>query len=232
MFYIEWIPNGIIGKYKLVYEKEDYLTQEEIEYENKCVGKLKKQIGIYNRISEEINKNGFPNLSPSNYKNPTIEYPCFVFAPSINLGIQEVPVYKIIGSNWANLPKTQAPNYPKPRKVREILKGYLNINEKLKNTADNMKPIPVYKIFDEYFCDEGNHRLYVSRLLKKSTIKAEVVEFDYKNFLLNSNLCHTNFGYYICYKYNDKEEFFDISEIEKDNYIRLLEKYKKSTEIK
>ena len=229
MYFLSWDYEKDLPTCSVFYEKESYLSKTQQQEEEQVVNRLKELCEVFNSITEQINQNGFPDLCPSNYKYPEKEYPLYCLAPEKNIGIIEIECDKIIGGNWANIPFAEINGgYPKPRKFVDLLRGYLNLNDQLKNTRDSIPPIPVYKIFDDYFCDEGNHRLYVSRLLKFETIKAEVLEFDYFTFLQNSYLHTTSLLTYLAYPVGEKgyTQLNEINADEIEQYKKLKEKYK------
>lgn len=228
MYFLSWDYEKNLPTCSVFYEKESYLSQTEQQEEERVVSRLKELCEVFNSITGQINKNGFPDLCPTNYKYSEREYPLYCLVPQKNLGIFDIECDKIIGGNWANMPLAEVSGYPKPRKFTDLLMGYLNLNDHLRNTRDNIPPIPIYKIFDEYFCDEGNHRLYVSRILKFKTIKAEVLEFDYLAFLQNSYLHTTPLQDYIAYPISEDRyaSLNDVSADEIQQYIKLKEKYK------
>ncbi|MGB9812387.1 MAG: hypothetical protein ACPLVF_01945 [Thermovenabulum sp.] len=138
--------------------------------------------------------------------------------------IEEVPCERILGNGWANIPLEEVRgSYPKPSKVFRVLIGYLNLNSECRDTRNNMQPIPVYKIFDEYFCEEGNHRLYVARLLGLPKIKAEVYEIDYTEFLGKSKIFNYGGGYYIGVLKDNNDSYFlyPVDKEQAENYIKL-----------
>lgn len=184
MYFLRWkFEDDVLLPYcEVEYEEESYLDVNLQQKEHHAVTRLRDLSEIFNDISERINKKGFPDLCPPHYKILEEAYPLFYKAKSEKLGVLELDCDKIIGGNWANLPQAECPGYPKARKVWDLLVGYLNMNERLEKTEENIPPIPVFKIKEDYFCREGNHRLYVSRLLGRKTIKANVVELDYTPF--------------------------------------------------
>lgn len=219
-----------LGKCEVIYEEEEEgeISQEEKEKERNWLNHLRQNAETYNRISRQIAENGFPDLHPDNYKNSYDFYPLFTFAPVTYLGILDIPCDKIVGNNWANIPlKEVGGGYPKPGKLQTILMGYLNLNTKMENTKDTMKPIPVHKIFDEYFCDEGNHRLYAARLLGLPTIRAEVYEVDYVSLLKRTKLIERMDEDYIGILKEDSSYYsmYPITPLQKDSYLRLKNTY-------
>ena len=228
MFFLEWNFEKMLPSCSVCYEPESYLSQTEQQDEQHKVSRLQELCEVFNALTEKINQDGFPDLCPADYKIPEKSYPLYTLAPHRRLGVMEVECQKIIGGNWANLPHSANPNYPKPRKVTDLLTGYLNLNDDFKDTRSQIPPIPVFKIFDDYFCDEGNHRLYVSRLLQFKSIKAEVIEIDYLSFLKNSfQYKDTVFsGSYIAYaKEEPNHQLFEVTEEEINQYKKLKEQY-------
>ncbi|MGB9812386.1 MAG: hypothetical protein ACPLVF_01940 [Thermovenabulum sp.] len=67
--------NKKLGKCVVEYF-EDY---EDDIGERECYFKLIENAEIYNKISDFIEKNGFPDLHPTNYKDAYKEYPLFMF---------------------------------------------------------------------------------------------------------------------------------------------------------
>ena len=91
---------------------------------------------------------------------------------SVNLGIKEVPLDKIVGSveKYADFDKNFVPknNVVKQRWIN-IYIGY---------TSDSMFPMVIlYKIKDNYYVYDGNHRVSVAKFLNFVTIEAQVEEF-------------------------------------------------------
>lgn len=188
VYFLKWNYDGVLSTCSVVYELEPYFDRIEFRKEEQKVQRLQELCEVFNEIAERINQNGFPNLCPKNHKDPYETYPLFHLAKCRHIGVMEVRCNAIVGGNWANRPEALQEGYPKPRKLQDLLVGYLNLNEKLKDTKSLIPPIPVYKIMDDYFCEEGNHRLYATRLLGFKTIKAEVMEYDYISFLKETRL--------------------------------------------
>lgn len=91
---------------------------------------------------------------------------------SVNLGIKEVPLDKIVGSveKYADFDKNFVPknNVVKQRWIN-IYIGY---------TSDSMLPtVILYKIKNNYYVYDGNHRVSVAKFLNFATIEAQVEEF-------------------------------------------------------
>ena len=91
---------------------------------------------------------------------------------SSNIGIREVPLDKIIGSvekykdfDINFVPKTQ------------VIKGrWINIYIAYEK-GEALPPAILYKIKDNYYVYDGNHRISVAKFLNFPSIEAEVIEF-------------------------------------------------------
>jgi len=68
-----------------------------------------------------------------------------------------------------------------------LLRGYTQ-TENYHYKGKKIPPVPVDRILGGYYLTEGNHRLYVCKLLAKNTILANVTEYDYVHMLKNSTL--------------------------------------------
>ena len=89
-------------------------------------------------------------------------------------GIQEVPLDRVVGS--------AAP----PSKTGDFDPGFLPVNRRLRDRwtriyqamveGDELPPIDVYKVGDDYYVIDGHHRVSVARSLGRATINARVVE--------------------------------------------------------
>ena len=91
---------------------------------------------------------------------------------SVNLGIKEIPLDKIVGSveKYSYFDKNFVPknDIVKQRWIN-IYVGYM---------IDSMlPPIILYKIKDDYYVYDGNHRVSVAKFLNFASIEAEVEEF-------------------------------------------------------
>ena len=91
---------------------------------------------------------------------------------SVNLGIQEIPLDKIVGSveKYSYFDKNFVPknDIVKQRWIN-IYVGYM---------MDSMlPPVILYKIKDDYYVYDGNHRVSVAKFLNFASIEAEVEEF-------------------------------------------------------
>jgi uncharacterized ParB-like nuclease family protein len=89
-------------------------------------------------------------------------------------GVQEIPLDRVVGS--------AAP----PSKTGDFDPGFLPVNRRLRDRwtriyqamveGDELPPIDVYKVGDEYYVIDGHHRVSVARSLGRATINARVVE--------------------------------------------------------
>ena len=91
---------------------------------------------------------------------------------SVNLGIKEIPLDKIVGSveKYSYFDKNFVPknDIVKQRWIN-IYVGYM---------MDSMLPrVILYKIKDDYYVYDGNHRVSVAKFLNFASIEAEVEEF-------------------------------------------------------
>ena len=91
---------------------------------------------------------------------------------SVNLGIKEIPLGKIVGSveKYSYFDKNFVPknNIVKQRWI-SIYTAYM---------AETMlPPFILYKIKDDYYVYDGNHRVSVAKFLNFASIEAEVEEF-------------------------------------------------------
>jgi uncharacterized ParB-like nuclease family protein len=89
-------------------------------------------------------------------------------------GVQEIPLDRVVGS--------AAP----PSKTGDFDPGFLPINRRMRDRwtriyqamveGDELPPIDVYKVGDDYYVIDGHHRVSVARSLGRATINARVVE--------------------------------------------------------
>lgn len=89
-------------------------------------------------------------------------------------GVQEIPLDRVVGS--------AAP----PAKTGDFDPGFLPVNRRLRDRwtriyqamveGDELPPIDVYKVGDDYYVIDGHHRVSVARSLGRPTISARVVE--------------------------------------------------------
>lgn len=87
------------------------------------------------------------------------------------LGLQTINLYQITGS--VNKPSEFDSSF-RPRK-RHLLDRWVNIY--ILAQANGWPPIQVYKVGDDYFVEDGHHRVSVGRFLGMDSIEAEVWEF-------------------------------------------------------
>jgi len=138
----------------------------------------------FNELRKEINnwrKNfSFPDISPEKFNSYYKEFPLWMCAKNIQKPNQMISLEKIYGDNWCFESKQTRGNYPKPSKLLSLLEGYE------KNAS--IPPIDLYLIEGNYYFSEGNHRVYLSTLLGKKEILANVWEVFYDEFLHTSSI--------------------------------------------
>jgi len=88
-------------------------------------------------------------------------------------GVQEIPVDRIVGS--------VAPD----AKTTDFAPGFLPVNRRMRDRwtrvyqamveGDELPPIDVYKVDDNYYVIDGHHRVSVARSLGRPTINARVI---------------------------------------------------------
>lgn len=216
---LDFANGSLLGRYSVEYEPDasDWrtVTKEEID-------KLRVAAEKYNSLAKKIERDGFPDLSPLNYKTYE-DFPLWQLAEQRELGVRNVPCDEILGVGWANTPRhLMSGNYPKPRKVRELLAAYLNLNEDGKDTAVEIEPIEIYRVMGICLTDDGNHRLYVSRLLGRPTIRAVVWEVDYEDFLKRSLPFKRGTWLQIGHK-KEGTDFYTLYEVSEKAYQRYLQ---------
>lgn len=163
----------------------------------------------------------YPEVDTHKYIEFHLVYPMFTYAPYEIKNNRRIPIDKIYGDNWAFQNKENRGSYPYSNKLDSLFRGYTRKNNSWGIYANKkIPPVPVVKIFDDYFLDEGNHRLYLSKLLGRKTIVADVVEYDYEYFLKNSFI--KTFGNTTCVIYDTY--LYPIDEDYKENYLRLKDK--------
>ncbi|HVS48014.1 MAG TPA: ParB N-terminal domain-containing protein [Candidatus Dormibacteraeota bacterium] len=89
-------------------------------------------------------------------------------------GVQEIPLDRVVGSAAA------------PSKTGDFDPGFLPVNRRTRDRwtriylamveGDELPPIDVYKVGDNYFVIDGHHRVSVARTLGRATINARVVD--------------------------------------------------------
>jgi hypothetical protein len=89
-------------------------------------------------------------------------------------GVREIPLDRVVGS--------AAP----PSKTSDFDPGFLPVNRRMRDRwtriylamveGDELPPIDVYKVGNDYFVIDGHHRVSVARSLGRPTINARVVE--------------------------------------------------------
>lgn len=140
------------------------------------------------------------------YSDILRDYPYYTKAPSKDIGIVNINIRNIKGDNWAFQSKKEMLHYPYKTKLRDI--GLWYINNQTVHGRKELPPVPVFKIFDEYYLMEGNHRFYLSNFLNRKTIRAICTEFDYKSFMDRHQLVYIKDAPYL--KNIDTKELFDL----------------------
>lgn len=173
-------------------EKEiEFLYVDEVSINE--VDKVLKHIKMKLQLKKWEKAEDYPVIDMEKRKSAYSEFPCFIWAPNKTYE-EHVDIKNIFGDNWAFDKKENRGNYPRINKLFSILKGFLEIDG-----PNKVPPVPIIKIKGMYFLSEGNHRLYMSKLLKKKTLYAEVCEYDYDTFLLHANLIKFGESYRVVY---------------------------------
>ncbi len=92
---------------------------------------------------------------------------------TIQHGIQEIPLDKIVGSvdRYEDFTRTFLP------KVDAAKERWVGVRAAV-SSMKGMPPIDVYQIGDAYFVQDGNHRVSIARHLNTKTISARVIEIE------------------------------------------------------
>lgn len=128
-------------------------------------------------------------------------YPGFINCNN-RIYIDYIKVSDIVGDNWVFDKKEDRGRYPAINKLTDIVDYHSGM---LKYGNEDIPPVPLYKVRDMYHLSEGNHRLYTLKyleskgLVKDPVIKAEICEYDYDNFLNESELIKRNDRFYLLY---------------------------------
>ncbi len=145
---------------------------------------------------------------------------------SVSLGLKEVPIGKIVGS---------------VQKYMDFDKNFVPLNKIIEQRWCNIylaflndKPLPIvqlYKIKEDYFVYDGNHRISVANYLRFSTIEAEVTEFMPSSNEKDEALYREKFVFEKEYNLDnfDFTEVYFFSRIKKElnDYGTYLEKVEK-----
>lgn len=138
------------------------------------------------RIEDWAENGDFPEIDCHKYVDFYKKFPLFQFSKITVLKNIHVPVEAIYGDNWAFQSKGERGHYPSATKLRSLLSGYTNVSNDY--WTKEIPPVPIHKIFDKYYLDEGNHRLYLSKLLGRDTLLSDVYEYDYASLAKTSKL--------------------------------------------
>jgi len=105
-----------------------------------------------------------------------------------NLGTQSVPLDQIVGSTGRSNDFDLA-FYPR---LNASWDRWVNV-AKTQYQSRRTSPVLLYKVGEAYFVEDGNHRVSVARANGKTTIQANVFEFDVSN--LTPEPACTRLGY-------------------------------------
>jgi hypothetical protein len=91
----------------------------------------------------------------------------------IRRGLRDVEVARIVGSvgRYRQFDRNFMPK-------KESLRGKWQRVDRAFVRGDELPPVSLYKIGDQYFVQDGNHRVSVARYQGAEMIDAEVVEFQ------------------------------------------------------
>lgn len=111
-----------------------------------------------------------------------------------------INIDKLKGNKWVFKSKVSRVGYP------------LNTNKKT-------TLMPVFKVMGSYFVEEVNRRLYVSKLLNRKSILADILEYDYE-YMLNQAVLHNDSDrdlYYVSYN----QQTYELNHEEATNFQKL-----------
>lgn len=175
---------------------------------------------LENKLMEWQETGEYPEIDLDKFVDFYSAYPLFTLAPCIIKNSKKIAIDKIYGSNWAFQNKQNRGNYPCSNKLNSLFYEYTKRNKKPMYRRQ-IPPVPIVKIFDKYFLDEGNHRLYICKLLNRKFILADVAEYNYKYFLDHSCLDFFRNIPYIIYE----NKMYHIDDDSKINYLKLKTKH-------
>ena len=186
---------------------------------------MKIQEALYwemlDKISNWQEEGTYPEIDCNKFVDFDKEFPCFQMAKSSVKTEQTIRLSDIWGSNWAFQKKEDRGRYPSTTKLKWLLSGYTNFQNE--SWRSPIPPVPVYRVLGGYYLDEGNHRLYLSKLLGRETILADVYEFDYEELLLGSKLLQYGDNFHMVIP---DHSIYPVSKEEAKNF----ERYKKLIE--
>lgn len=134
----------------------------------------------------------------------------------IYLGVREVPLVKIVGT------VEKAQDFDKDfNPLRDSSKGrWISVYMKYIESG-SLPPVILYKVREEYYVYDGNHRVSVAKNLNFHSIEAEVYEFFSQNNEELDRLSRERFSF-------EKESGLSNIECSKvENYIELREEFRK-----
>lgn len=138
----------------------------------------------------------------------------------IYLGVKEVPLGKIVGT------VEKAQDFDKDfNPLREESKGrWSSVYIKYLENG-SLPPVTLYKVREEYYVYDGNHRVSVAKNLNFHSIEAEVYEFFSQNIEDIDRLSRERFSF-------EKESgLSNIECLKVENYVELREEVRKFLEL-
>jgi hypothetical protein len=120
--------------------------------------------GILNRIKRKQKKEGVKSFSEKRSAEEAVE--------RSDLGLKSVPVHKIVGSvgKYQEFDsRFRLKEDHEPFRLKRIKEAML--------ARENLQPVDLYKIKDEYFVLDGNHRVAVANEFGWKEIEAHVIEY-------------------------------------------------------
>jgi hypothetical protein len=106
----------------------------------------------------------------------------------VKLGLQAVPIEKIVGSSG------RLNDFDLAYNPRHISSGARWVNvAKAQYKGVKLPPVLLYKVGEAYFVEDGNHRVSIARSNAEKHISAQVIEIDVSN--LRPKASCTRLGY-------------------------------------
>lgn len=138
----------------------------------------------------------------------------------VYLGVREVPLTKIVGT------VEKAQDFDKDfNPLREESKGRWSAVYIKSLESNSLPPVILYKVREEYYVYDGNHRISVAKNLNFHSIEAEVYEFFSQNNEESDRLSQERFSF-------EKESGLNSIECSKvENYRELREEVRKFLDI-
>ena len=184
---------------------------------------MKKDYKYFEALIEKyFQTHSFPTFDTDKRIEFHKEYPLFMFAPQTIKYQEMVDISNICGDNWAFDTIEMRGSYPQYSKLVSLLCGFTSTNNYYYQNKQ-IPPIPLVKIMGSYYMEEGNHRLYLSKMMGRRTIRADVVDVNYEDFLKDSFIKQDYNYWYIVYN----NTVYEVDEIEANNYTLLKAKMRK-----